>query len=598
MSGKRLPIQMEITGAVEPMLTFLAHRHFSLSVWALVVLLSTASLPARADIDSAFENLLGSATNVSVNEPGNYRSQARNSFVLGGADIRFPSRRSPTLYSVTPFSLNAGCGGISVFFGGFSFISGDEIKQLIESVARNSVGVAIELVMTTLCGPCAHVMQVMRSLAKDAARTAIDSCEMARSLMERGATKVLGPDRGKSDKDQAVCASTSTSTGESDDWIAAVSNGLCNSVEKAVSAIENITTRKLQAAGVAADSSQGQAALCAAGARCNTVWSLLNQTNLRGTEPDNVRAKLILMNVIGTNLICGADEACKATASENGASDPDGVLRKDGLIYYPPRLGNVHGSGEGLDMQDVFSLYMCGTNYRTAGANAEVQAVIDQYCDIPPRVGQSAQSIGNRWIWDCDNGSGGANNRYGACLQLVKLQAGTSALQGNGYLPYVVNLMQRGVEAVRTNSPIPVEVIQLIQLTPIPLYQAINAAAVYPDAGAQLVAVMSTYVAQLLTYADLRDTIREAERLDQNLQFSAEELDRVFAFLGGMRATTDKAQRQIAQSITMQQTLMEQIRAINLAIQREVMSSELLGAAQFGTAITGAAQSAAGGSSP
>lgn len=551
-----------------------------------------ACLPssAQAGIDEAFDNLLASATNVSVTEPGHYASQARHTFVGGGLDVRFPSKMSPRLYSVTPFQLNAGCGGISVFFGGFSFISGEEIKQLIQSVAQNSVGVAVELVMTTLCGPCAHVMQVMRSLAKDAASRAIDSCEVASGLMERGRSVLFGADTASDDKDKTTCAGMAVNSNEDEDWIAATNRGLCENAEKAIANLEVQLREAIRALNVPEDSPQGQATLCNNRGRCNTVWTLLNQTDLAEDSDDNIRAKILLMNVIGTNIKCGTDESCKAAMGE-GVTDSD-VVRPMGndVVTFPPRLGNVKGEAEGApDMQDVFALYMCGTNWSSAGDTLAAQGVIDQYCAVPDSRKGARADLAKRWLWDCADL---ATDK--ACLSLVKREALASSLAGNGYLPKVVNLMMKAITAVRNNEELPPDVVKLIQITPVPLYQAINAAAVYPDAGGQLVAVMGTYVAQLMTYADLREVIRNAERMEKSIGVDAAGLDRVYAFLGGMRATIDKAQLQLGQAFSMQQAMMEQIRMINLAMQREVMGTELLGPARLGTAVNDAAQQAVG----
>jgi len=560
----------------------------AIALGALISMATLLPISAQAGIDDAFDNLLASSTNASVSEPGQYSSQARHTFVGGGVDIRFPSKQAPQLYSVTPIQLNAGCGGISVYFGGFSFISGEEIKQMIQAVAQNSVGVAVELVMTTLCGPCAHVMQVMRSLAKDAANRAIDSCEIARSLMERGRTVLFGADTTRDDKDKALCAGSVVNSNDDEDWISATTHGLCENATKAIANLEEQLRQKMSELNIEIDSPQGQATLCNNGGRCNTVWTLLNQTDLAENSDDNVRAKVLLMNVIGTNVKCGGNEDCKAAMGE-GVSSADGVIRGTDVVTFPPRLGNVVGSNDKVDMQDVFSLYMCGTDWSSAGATLGAQQVIDQYCAVPAaREGQRAD-IAKRWIWDCADL---VNDK--ACLTLVKRENGASSLAGTGYLPKVVNLMQKGIDSIRRNEEMDPDVIRLIQITPVPLYQAINAAAVYPDAGAQLVAVMGTYVAQLMTYADLRDVIRNAERMEKSIGLDSEGLDRMYAFLGGMRATTEKAQLQLGQAFTMHQALMEQIRMINLAMQREVMSTELLGPAQLGTAVNDAAQQAVG----
>lgn len=577
-----------------------------------ILLVAGALLPAaaRADIDAAFDNLLGSATTVSINEPGRYSSAARNSFVLGGADVRFPEQRAPALFSVTPFHATAGCGGISIYFGGFSFISGEEIKQLIQAVAQNSVGMAVELVMTTLCGPCAHVMQVMRSLAKDAARTSIDSCQMAAQLMESsGLVELLGPDPNKAEKNTAVCASEAQNEGEVSDYTKAM-NGLCNAVESAADYIESVVEKRIAEAGVDPKSPEGQNYICNNGGSCNTVWNLLNQTKLRGLDEDNIRAKLIIMNVIGTNLYCATDENC-GVAGEGLADLLGGdalVPRGGDVIFLPPQLGNIRGVEAGVAMQAVFDLFMCGTDWQTAGETFAVQRVINQYCTQPSLEKKGADPdapeespeptpydlVNQQPIWDCDPAT---NSGYGQCLKVVLREAGASSLAGSGYLPKVLNLLSAGVQAVRNNDQngLPRELIELIQVSPVPLYQAINAAAVYPDAGEQLVAMMGEYTAQLLVYADLREMLRKAEAIQGDMKLKPEQLQNVYEFLGGMRATMERARLQLAQSVTMQEALMEQIRRLNLAMQREVMTEDMLGPARFSTTVNSAVQGATEG---
>ena len=79
-------------------------------------------------ISGALSNLL-SGTDVSANGPGYFSSEARGVYLMGGAQVRFPTRTSPALISVNPPYVYAGCGGISAYFGGFNYISGQQIKQ-------------------------------------------------------------------------------------------------------------------------------------------------------------------------------------------------------------------------------------------------------------------------------------------------------------------------------------------------------------------------------------------------------------------------------------------------------------------------------------
>src|SRR5579871_4283647 len=139
----------------------------------LLATLKFLPVAAEADIDSAFQSLLSNTTATSSNA-GVYRSEVRTTLSGGSLDIRFPSTTSPPLISVTPVNIHAGCGGISATFGGLSFISGAEIKQLVENIESNSVGVAIDIALEVLCPQCAHVLQVMRELSRAAAATSIN----------------------------------------------------------------------------------------------------------------------------------------------------------------------------------------------------------------------------------------------------------------------------------------------------------------------------------------------------------------------------------------------------------------------------------------
>lgn len=579
------------------MLNPLISRAPALLLGLLVVLFAAVPLSAQArSIDDAFKNLLGSQTNVSYTKPGSYSSQARNTFVAGGVDVRFPTTRTPALYSVTPFSMSAGCSGVSMHFGGLSFISGEEIKTLIENVAQNAEGVAIELVMTVLCGPCAHVMQVMRSLATAAARTALDSCQVARNLVEGGAVKFFGYEPNRVDKQSYECSQLCTESNKCAEWVASLTSGLCDGAKNTANFLEEYVMGTLEAIGGegSGDPETKAAALCKVGVQCNTLWTAMNESKeLRGVDEDKVRAKVLLMNVIGTNLACGTDAKCIENMTGGGAKGqaaPEGVTKGANDVYtFPPQLGNVSGDGSKASMQDVFTLFMCGTNWDSAGASPYAQEIIRSYCEVPgdsPHAKFQAQ-LAQLPVWDCEDPE--------QCLVIKKVPLGASSLVGSGYLPKVVNLIYDAVSRVRRNTALSDEQIQLIQVIPsVPLYQAINAAAVYPDAGGNLVALMSTYTAQLLAYAHIRDIIRQAEKLDRSNSLSADAYDRIYAFLGGMRAATMKAREQMSQSMVMQQALMEQIRLINLAMQREVMSTELLGTARFATAVTEAASKAAG----
>ena len=132
-------------------------------------------------------NAIGGTT--SFDRGGAVHSQARSIYSLGGGMTTFQGKRV-SLFAADPPSFSAGCNGISWHFGGFSFISMDEIRRLVEAVAQASVGVAVDLAMQTLCPQCYAVMAKLRDIANGMRNAVADACTIAQNfgamLSEKG----------------------------------------------------------------------------------------------------------------------------------------------------------------------------------------------------------------------------------------------------------------------------------------------------------------------------------------------------------------------------------------------------------------------------
>ena len=100
----------------------------------------------------------------------------------------------------------AGCGGIDIFAGSFSFINASEIVALLKAVANNAVGFAFKLAIDTVCPECGKIMEEMRQAAQLMNGVNINSCELAQGL--------VGSAWPKSDMaDRAICESIGTAKG-------------------------------------------------------------------------------------------------------------------------------------------------------------------------------------------------------------------------------------------------------------------------------------------------------------------------------------------------------------------------------------------------
>ncbi|MGC8518951.1 MAG: conjugal transfer protein TraH [Steroidobacteraceae bacterium] len=549
------------------------HTRASLALLTLAGAMFLSALrPAQAGgISGALSNLLSGA-GVSANGPGYFNSEARGVYLMGGADVRFPTRTSPTLLSVNPPYVYAGCGGISAYFGGMSYINGNQIKQLIQEIAQNSIGLVSMLAIKELCPQCADVIAEMQAIAQKAADLSISSCSMSKWLIQKGAG-LMGGTANFSDNTQSTLAATDAAMGKSSGYLADMYNGVTNADNFLTSLDSNITAQE-KAAGVNPNSQVGQAMLCASGGECNTVWNLLDQSDLgNSTEPEVIWDKTLLMNLMGTKVVCPKGSSCPQ-------------LPNTGFELYPATLGVAGTGGKAGSMYNVYRLFLCGMNWRTAGKNAAVQQVIDYYCGGTNRSQQASTGFSKIVVFQCGDSDLYSNPNV-PCTDIVREPLSESLLgTTEGYLPYVANILDQGVQEVIDNQPLSNQVIALLQIVPAPLYQAVNAAAVFPSASQDLVTSMSVYTADLLVDDEIRHIARTAARLKSSSEIQQKQIEQLYKFLGAMVLLAKQNNKSFMTSIEMQQALMQQIREINAAVARETVSQGLLGASQFGLVVT------------
>ncbi len=142
-----------------------------------------ASVPAHAGLDTDlqdwWDDLGGSA---STTGPTSFEGQAAGYYTLGNIRARTGTRVS-TLTSFSLPSVEAGCGGIDLFAGSFSFISEDELIQLSKAIAANAVGYAFDLALETISPVIAETMKDLRSRLQELNLGNINSCEAAKGIV-------------------------------------------------------------------------------------------------------------------------------------------------------------------------------------------------------------------------------------------------------------------------------------------------------------------------------------------------------------------------------------------------------------------------------
>ena len=150
---------------------------------ALALSLSTLGTPIGAqslgsDLADFWER---SGGGVNVTKPSAYQGQRAGFATLGSVYLR-TKPRSSNIASIQLPSIRAGCGGIDLFGGAFSFISAEELIAMAKAIMQNAAGFAFELALESLAPAVKEQMEGLRDLAAKINAMNINSCEAGMAL--------------------------------------------------------------------------------------------------------------------------------------------------------------------------------------------------------------------------------------------------------------------------------------------------------------------------------------------------------------------------------------------------------------------------------
>ncbi len=132
-----------------------------------------ANADVASDLQSFWEN---SGGGVNVSKPNFYQGQRAGFATLGSVSIKTRTRNSTLAHLQLP-SVRAGCGGIDIFGGSFSFISREELIKLMEAIMQNASGFAFELALQSMSPSVQETVSKLRDLVQEVNAMNINSCE-------------------------------------------------------------------------------------------------------------------------------------------------------------------------------------------------------------------------------------------------------------------------------------------------------------------------------------------------------------------------------------------------------------------------------------
>lgn len=182
-----------------------------------VFLLLMPSFAAHAGLETEMKKTFqGMASNTTASHK--YQNSRRGVITGGSFYARTPLTRE-RLFHVTPPSFRAGCGGIDLHGGAFSFISIEQFQQMLRNIAQNAAGYVFSLALDAMCPTCNAQMQGMAKTINGLAAGMGNSCEMAK--------KVVGGIKAAKDEMEKIAAGQALKDGNCDD---AAGCGMSNNV--------------------------------------------------------------------------------------------------------------------------------------------------------------------------------------------------------------------------------------------------------------------------------------------------------------------------------------------------------------------------------
>ena len=124
----------------------------------------------------------GNNTLINKNKAAHLKNQLGGHFSLGSSSRRNKVQRAQIISMQMPH-INADCGGIDIFLGGFSYINEQQLIDLLKNIGSAAKSYAFMLALETVSPQIASNIKYLQELAQKVNLANINSCEAAAALV-------------------------------------------------------------------------------------------------------------------------------------------------------------------------------------------------------------------------------------------------------------------------------------------------------------------------------------------------------------------------------------------------------------------------------
>lgn len=566
---------------------------------------------ASTPLQEAFEGLMQDAgVGGAVNAPSYLRSQTRSSFSLGSGRIRTGSARinsgAINLISVQPeSSVSVGCNGIDWQLAGVSWASGEQLKQVLEAAIPAAVWYVVQLVIMAICGDCATALGNTLENIQRAINMLSNACEVGQHLVQ-DALNSAEPMR------QAMCNRINAKRGNNEDYGAARRS--CDSNRDTSTFFGEMwrTARGEASDGSAVDPADQATAKAEADKmdtlEGNQTWKILKKMGIvrsRRNDPNSAALSplptdadernsfissyvqgVLFQSMIGTRLIGFEDVQAEGCQDSGDCDNTEGFATSK------------------LSVEDFLEFMMCGTEGLktppSGGGTVEVEAAQLTSAICKDLYNKNITTGPAFKVLACDpdaftstSGSGASATlrAYEDCVPtkampvedwLNTLGAYAQSIYQKGFINLTIERILRGVDAIASKQPIPLEARQLIEQAPFPLYKMMNMATLYPGARALVTGDSALIIALLMAESYFEDVLYEARSYSRDERSGAYEVwQQINAQLAEMKLASRSFVIQIDEAQERAEFYTAKINAIESDLMRSVYSKNLFGSYSF-----------------
>lgn len=275
-----------------------------LMMWLALVVGTFFTGLANADVEDAMRDHLNSMVNATP--PTAYNTSNQAGIYFGSFSQRYQMVGTPPLMSFSPPSIRSGCGGWDIFAGSFSFISAEQIMNLLRSLASAVPAIAFQMALSVLSDELEKKISYYLDKLNKLNLGQLNTCRITNSLLS-----VAKGDQGMSDvwammaNDMGFNLNVETNQNDDGSDAADTSGG------------------KTPGASAAASATEPERAQLVLG---NIIWRILKDGNAEqwlSIGPSENETLMQWMSVTGTTIGCykRSESQCSMDPGELGTDD-------------------------------------------------------------------------------------------------------------------------------------------------------------------------------------------------------------------------------------------------------------------------------------